>query len=73
MDDASLDQFVGTDDDEDDGEDDESLAVDTGRVEQAVSTYAWNSEPRACADCGEETTRLWQDEAGLVCPTCKNW
>lgn len=85
MDDASLDDFVDGDasgDDRDDAGSEraderetetESPAVDPSTVEPAVSTYAWDRDPVACAACGEPVEKRWRDDGELVCADCKEW
>lgn len=51
----------------------ETAASDDDGVEPAVTTYQWTPSGAPCAVCGEQSTRRWQSEEGLVCPTCKEW
>lgn len=42
-------------------------------VEPAAVTSHWTPSGSFCEDCGDETSRLWTDEAGTVCRSCKDW
>lgn len=42
-------------------------------AEPAVSTYEFAPGGAACAACGESVEKRWRDDAGLVCPGCKEW
>ena len=46
----------------------ESTAVDSTR-----STYTWDPEGLACADCGAAVERRWRDGDRFVCAECKAW
>ncbi|MEY7850128.1 hypothetical protein AB7C87_13120 [Natrarchaeobius sp. A-rgal3] len=37
----------------------------------SLSTYAWG--PHVCRQCDAESTRVWRDGEGVVCPDCKEW
>jgi hypothetical protein len=60
-----------------DGEDaaagDGAVATESDGVPPAESTFAWSSEPVACAACGEAVQRRWRDDGELVCRACKSW
>ncbi|WP_255197934.1 DUF7573 domain-containing protein [Halorarius litoreus] len=42
-------------------------------VSPAVSTYAFAPDGAACDSCGAVVQKRWRDDAGLVCPDCKQW
>jgi hypothetical protein len=44
----------------------------TGAAEGIPVTSSW-AETASCPDCGDEVTRLWQDEEVSVCAACKTW
>ncbi len=83
--DASLDAFASTGDDETDSEssapespDSESSDAETVEdVAPAVSTYRWSPAGGECADCGESVERRWradgERDGALVCADCKEW
>jgi hypothetical protein len=60
-----------------DGEDaavgDGTVATESDGVPPAESTFAWSSEPVACAACGEAVQRRWRGDGELVCRACKSW
>jgi len=79
MRDASLDEFLNEEGDED-GEDTETSedGADTGAdadagVEPAVSAYDWSPGGTACEACGSVVERRWRDGEQLVCGECKEW
>ncbi|MWV38667.1 hypothetical protein [Natrialba sp. INN-245] len=37
----------------------------------SLSTYAWGSH--VCRRCDAESSRVWRDGDGFVCPDCKEW
>ena len=51
-----------------DSTDSEPIDADSTR-----STYAWDPEGVACADCGAVVERRWRDGDQLVCTECKAW
>lgn len=77
MEDASLDQFARSS--EDDGEDSSneqggqpaSAAQDT--IEAATPKSRWTPDGEPCEECGETTTRLWDDDGQFCCRVCKEW
>jgi len=71
MEDASLEEFLGAEDGA--GEPDEPEAGAAPAQRAPPSTFAFVSEGAACTACGAAVTRRWRDEAGLVCPDCKDW
>lgn len=85
--DASLDEFLGSDEDgeadtgavdaepdgvtADDGEADGTEA--DGAVEPAVPTLDWTPGGAPCAACGATVERRWRDDGRMVCGECKGW
>lgn len=39
----------------------------------ATTTYAWDGDGAACAECGEVVERRWEQAGALVCVACKAW
>jgi len=82
--DASLDQFV-TDESDEQREESPVVESDAGATEEppdpeapadiepATTTYAWSGEGSACDECDETVERRWQQDGGLVCIECKDW
>lgn len=56
-----------------DGDDGATAGRGGESVAPAVSTYRWQPDGVACADCGETVRRLWRDGDDLVCDGCKDW
>lgn len=76
--DASLDDFLP-----DDGDEEPSAAVDSAAdapddptpgapIEPATSTSRWSPDD-TCTACDERAPRRWRDDGGLVCAACKIW
>ncbi|MFC7044445.1 hypothetical protein ACFQH6_02610 [Halobacteriaceae archaeon GCM10025711] len=53
--------------------DDGTEPEQSSSVAPAVSTYRWQPDGVACADCGATVQRLWRDGDDLVCDGCKDW
>jgi len=72
--DASLDQFIGDESDEQgEAADTAAESAATSGVVAATTTYAWDGSGAVCADCGETVERRWRGADGLVCLDCKDW
>jgi len=54
---------------------DEAVETAAARTDQqpATTTYAWDGDSAACAECGEVVERRWEQEGALVCTRCKAW
>lgn len=80
--DASLDDFLGSDDESaDDTAADRSATTappDAGQldddraVDPATSTSAWTTDG-VCDSCGEPAQRRWREDDALVCGACASW
>ena len=88
MDDASLDETADDSEEAVGGVSDADDAGDAGDADDGAtdstdsdpidadstrSTYAWDPEGVACADCGATVERRWRDGDQLVCTDCKAW
>lgn len=81
MRDASLDEFLNQDDENDEtSEEGADADADTGAcadadpgVEPAMSTYDWSPGGTPCEACGAVVERRWRDGERLVCGECKEW
>jgi len=72
--DASLDQFIGDESDEQgEATDTTSESATTSEIVPATATYAWDGAGVACDECGETVERRWRGADGLVCLDCKDW
>lgn len=69
MDDASLDEFL----DSEDGETSDGSDTYTTAVEPATVTLQWSPAGGDCEACGTRVKRRWQSETGLVCAECTEW
>ncbi|WP_277554858.1 DUF7573 domain-containing protein [Halobaculum limi] len=47
--------------------------VSPADVDPVEATLDHTPEGAPCAVCGETVTRRWRDDAGYVCPGCKEW
>lgn len=47
--------------------------VSPADVDPVKATLDHTPEGAPCAVCGETVTRRWRDDAGYVCPGCKEW
>jgi rubrerythrin len=63
----------GEADEADEVADSATPAVSAAEATPATVTMAWSPAGADCAACGATVERRWQDEAGLVCPDCKEW
>lgn len=87
--DRSLDEFAAAADDADVADDADTAAeatapadgddtvdgpqVSPADVDPVEATLDHTPEGAPCAVCGETVTRRWRDDAGYVCPGCKEW
>ena len=73
--DASLDDFLDSDDESPGDGPDTAADGDASPDEPtpATTTYAWSDEGTACAACGETVERRWHQGGALVCVDCKVW
>ncbi|WP_254762305.1 DUF7573 domain-containing protein [Natrinema marinum] len=70
-DDATLSDFVPTDEEEVDETRDAEDALEATPGDSGFSTYAWGEY--TCGRCGAATERVWRDDGDFVCPECKEW
>lgn len=83
--DRSLDEFTGSDSDDDSDEattadadsagSDESATADTDSVEPVAPTFTAAPDDEACGECGAAVGVRWraEDGEGYVCVDCKEW
>lgn len=69
MEDASLNEFVESDESEAGSADPDEV---TG-VEPAAATAQWSPAGESCERCEAATNRLWMDDGAFVCQSCKDW
>ncbi|MFC7214281.1 hypothetical protein ACFQO4_09345 [Saliphagus sp. GCM10025334] len=50
---------------------DESDPSSSNGQDTSLSTYAWGTY--TCNRCDSGVDRVWRDDGGLVCPSCKEW
>lgn len=68
--DRSLDDFVGTDSDDETGEDE---TEEREQPEPATPTYRFSPDGAVCDACGDVGDRHWHDDGQFVCADCKEW
>lgn len=66
MEETSLEEFVASEDEEQDGDSDTA-------VERATITSRTSPDRAECESCERLTTRLWNDDGSFVCRSCKEW
>jgi formylmethanofuran dehydrogenase subunit E len=53
--------------------DNESVQRPERGSEPAVATARWEPSGKACKQCGETVSRLWNEHGEFVCRLCREW
>lgn len=72
MEDASLEDFLGGEDDAS-GDESEDATDDAPDAATASPVYAFDPAGAPCAACGAVVRRRWRRDGALVCPDCTDW